>query len=149
MAVARYIMPPFLSQYHFSDTTNHGIMRVHWIWLQAWPIAVIPLVLKLEYPERSKSILCLLLPWARLNIKTIFPRYGDPHVKDKTVVRPSYFQHGDPYTGKTTSLYWDGPQGPSIIRLSGTFLRCHPRIPWNTMVKLLCMHSQSWLSNWY
>ena len=26
----------------------------------------------------------------RLNIKTIFPRYGDSHVKDKTVVRPSY-----------------------------------------------------------
>ena len=26
----------------------------------------------------------------RLNIKTVFPRYGDSHVKDKTVVRPSY-----------------------------------------------------------
>ena len=25
-----------------------------------------------------------------LNIKTIFPRYGDSHVKDKTVARPSY-----------------------------------------------------------
>ena len=25
-----------------------------------------------------------------LNIKTIFPKYGDSHVKDKTVVRPSY-----------------------------------------------------------
>ena len=29
-------------------------------------------------------------PGACLNIKTIFPRYGDSHVKDKTVVRPSY-----------------------------------------------------------
>ena len=28
---------------------------------------------------------------ARLNIKTVFPRYGDFHVKDKTVARPSYF----------------------------------------------------------
>ena len=26
----------------------------------------------------------------RLNIKTIFPRYGDSHVWDKTVERPSY-----------------------------------------------------------
>ena len=26
----------------------------------------------------------------RLNIKTVFPRYGDSHVKDKTVSRPSY-----------------------------------------------------------
>ena len=29
-------------------------------------------------------------PGARLNIKNVFPRYGDSHVKDKTVVRPSY-----------------------------------------------------------
>ena len=36
---------------------------------------------------------------------------GDSHVKDKTVVRPSYLQHVDPYTGKTTSKYWDGPLG--------------------------------------
>ena len=27
----------------------------------------------------------------RLNIKTVFPRYGDSRVKDKTVVRPSYY----------------------------------------------------------
>ena len=36
--------------------------------------------------------------------------YGVSHVKDKAVVRPSYFKHGNPYTGKTTSLYRDGPQ---------------------------------------
>ena len=29
--------------------------------------------------------------------------YGDSHVW------PSYLEHGDPYAGKTTSLYWDGP----------------------------------------
>ena len=40
----------------------------------------------------------------------VFPRYGDSHVKDKTVVRLSYLFHGDPYNGKTTSLYCDGPQ---------------------------------------
>ena len=32
----------------------------------------------------------LIWPGPRLNIKTIFPRYGDYHVKDKTVVRPPY-----------------------------------------------------------
>ena len=31
----------------------------------------------------------------RFNIKTVFPGM-------------SYLQHGDPYTGKTVSLYWDG-----------------------------------------
>ena len=29
-------------------------------------------------------------PGPHLSIKTIFPRYGDPHVKDKMVVRPAY-----------------------------------------------------------
>ena len=29
-------------------------------------------------------------PGTHLNIKTVFPRYGDFHVKDKTVARPSY-----------------------------------------------------------
>ena len=48
-------------------------------------------------------------------MKTVFPRYGDSHVKDKTVVRPSYLLHGDTFTGKTTSLYWDGPQAPMIF----------------------------------
>ena len=57
----------------------------------------------------------------RLHIKTVFPRYGDSHVKDKTVVRPSYLWYGDPYwdpyTGKTISLYWDArPPGVSNLR---------------------------------
>ena len=38
-------------------------------------------------------------------MKDRFPSYGNSHVKDKTVVRPSYLLRGDPYTGKTTSLY--------------------------------------------
>ena len=54
-------------------------------------------------------------PGPRLSIKTAFPRYGDSNVKDKTVARPSYLKHGDPYTGKMTSLYWDGPQSASHV----------------------------------
>ena len=45
-----------------------------------------------------------------LNIKIVFPKYGDSHGKDKTVARPSYLYHGDPYTDKMTSFYWDSPQ---------------------------------------
>ena len=44
--------------------------------------------------------------WALSQYKTVFPRYGDSHVKDKTVARPSYLLHGNPYTG----LY--GPRCP-------------------------------------
>ena len=32
-------------------------------------------------------------------------RYADFNDKDKTVVRPSYLYHRDPYTGKTAYLY--------------------------------------------
>ena len=35
--------------------------------------------------------LCYLgRPGPRLNMKTVYPMYGDSHVKDKTVARPSY-----------------------------------------------------------
>ena len=51
----------------------------------------------------------------RFNIKTIFPRYGDSHVKDKTVVRPYHLYYAGPYTGKTTFLNWDNPQVPRLL----------------------------------
>ena len=59
-------------------------------------------------------------PGPRFNIKTVFPGYGDSHVKDKTIVRLSYLKHGDPYAGKTTFLYWDGTQ----IRINSGY-GCH------------------------
>ena len=45
-----------------------------------------------------------------LNKMTIFHRYGDSHIKDKTVMRLLYPYHGDPYNSKMTSLYWNDPQ---------------------------------------
>ena len=47
---------------------------------------------KTPYPEGYKAAHhCLSKPNSpRLNIKIVFPRYGDSHVKDKTVARPSY-----------------------------------------------------------
>ena len=50
-------------------------------------------------------------------MKTIFPKYGYSQVKDKTVARPSYLQHGDRYTSKTTSLYWDGPHNDILCTM--------------------------------
>ena len=47
--------------------------------------------------------------WAPSQYKDRLSRYGDSHVKDKPVVRPSYLKHENPYTGKTTSLYRDAP----------------------------------------
>ena len=50
-------------------------------------------------------------------ILAVFPRYGDSHVKDKTVTRLSYLQHGDPYTGKSASVYWDCPLVPFLVQV--------------------------------
>ena len=56
-----------------------------------------------------------------LNMKTVFPRYGDSHYKDETFMRPSYLYNGNPYTGKTTSLYMycDGLLVPRLQSLPG------------------------------
>ena len=61
----------------------------------------------------------------RLNIKIVFPRYGDSHVKDKTVARLSYLWHGDPYASKKTRLYWDSPflSADQIIIVVGQFMK--------------------------
>ena len=49
-----------------------------------------------------------------LNIKLV--PGTDFHDKDKTVMRPSYLYNGNPYTGKNTSLYWDGPQDHTSMK---------------------------------
>ena len=51
-------------------------------------------------------------PWRRLDIKTAFPRYGIPMLKTRLSWNSLIFNMEDPYTGKTTSLYWDGPLMP-------------------------------------
>ena len=63
-------------------------------------------------------------PGPRLNIKTAFPRYGkEKKVKEKKVAKLSYLEHGDPYTGKKTFLYWDGP-GIHAFRFANDITKC-------------------------
>ena len=40
--------------------------------------------------QNPMALLSMEKPEPCLNIKTVFPRYGDSHVKDKTVGRLSY-----------------------------------------------------------
>ena len=70
-----------------------------------------------------------LLTWAPSQYKGRLSVYGDSHVKDKTVARPSYFYHGDPYTGKAASSYWDGTLVLCHVDKSATHLKIgHPKI---------------------
>ena len=52
-------------------------------------------------------------PW--FNIKMSYYQYRKSHCGDKTVVRSSYLHNRISYTGKTTSLYWDGSQVISMV----------------------------------
>ena len=49
--------------------------------------------------------------WVPSQYKDHLSRYIYFHYKDKTVVRPFYLYNGNSYTGKSASLYWDGPPG--------------------------------------
>ena len=45
----------------------------------------------MEIPVQEKMVFILKQdPGPHLNIETVFPRYGDSHVKDKMVARLSY-----------------------------------------------------------
>ena len=53
-------------------------------------------------------------------------RYVDFHYmyKDETVFRPSHlYYNGNPYTGKTASLYWDSPEVKGNIMKGWTYFR--------------------------
>ena len=68
------------------------------IWLHRWDqidlAHTAPLLLQCKYTVHVP------LHWSGpcLNIKTVFPRYGDSHVKDKMVTRPSCLVHPVSYT---------------------------------------------------
>ena len=47
----------------------------------------------------------------RSNKKTFFSCMGI-----SIIVRPSYLYNENPYTGKTTSLYWDNPRVMALLR---------------------------------
>ena len=104
------------------------VWGIHWWPVNSphkWPVTrkMFPFDDIIMYPvcpwESTNSAICVDRQGQQgagphLNIKTVFPRHGDSHVKDKKAVRPSYLWHGDLYTGKMKSLYWDDPLVPSI-----------------------------------
>ena len=64
----------------------------------------------------------------RANIKALFSRYGDFHYKEKRDLRPSYLYNRYSWTGKTTSLYWNGP----------LFVVQHNIVQWIVQVHIHC-----------
>ena len=71
----------------------------------------------------------------RLNIKTVFLTIGVTIIKIK---RPSYLYYWNPYTGKRTFLYWDGPllyQSKSDITASVAMILLWRRNEIITMVR--------------
>ena len=59
--------------------------------------------------RRTSQVVCKAAG-GQINIKMTSYQYRKSHCGDKTILRPSYLHNGISYTGKTTSLYWDGAQ---------------------------------------
>ena len=73
-----------------------------------------------NYYEQTYKHICILFKFSTLRwnsapfqYENSLSRYVDFHYKEKMVVRLSYLYNGNSHTGKTTSLYWNGPQIPA------------------------------------
>ena len=92
---------------------QHSSTMFDWIFTQL-------MSLKVDYqqviiPSRRNPSLFQVIwanTWASFRYKDLLSRYGYFHYEDKTVSRQSNLYDGNPYTGKTTSLYWDAPLAP-------------------------------------
>ena len=61
------------------------------VWLRMWPVDTVPFRMRQILPGRpcrggQGYYRPMEIPGTRLNVKTVFPRYGDSHVKDKMVM---------------------------------------------------------------
>ena len=74
-----------------------------------------PLVMKLEYSEKLKSLPWLLMFRALIQYKESSYQYRKSHCGHKMVIRSSYFHNGISYTGKMTSLYWIRALVPYVV----------------------------------
>ena len=87
--------------------------------------------------------MCLLIPWARFNIKMSSYQYRESHCGDKTVVRSSYLHNGISNTGKMTYLYWISPLVPCI-----TWVCSYSSMPQlKSRFSLTTMVGREWMSN--
>ena len=59
-----------------------------------------------------------LVYWGHLSIKLTSYRYRDPHVKEKTVSRPSNLKKGNTHPQERQSLFWDGALVAKVYRWS-------------------------------
>ena len=62
------------------------------------------------FQHEMKSDLYFANTGGGFNIKMSSYQYRYPHVKDKTVSRPSYLKQENPHTWARRSSYWDGAQ---------------------------------------
>ena len=83
---------PYVTSWHYCGDENRD--RPMWCDSILFTDAELCLNIKTVFPRywdsHVKDKMVFTDTVLRLNIKTVFPKYGDSHVKDKMVVRPSY-----------------------------------------------------------
>ena len=66
-------------------------------------------------------------------------RYGDSHDNDKTVMRPPNLCNDDPFTAKTTSLYWNYPWWLPVEHISNsTTTSAMCQLWWYNLIVIVC-----------
>ena len=82
-------------------------------------------------------------PWFNINMPSY--QYRKSPCGDKTILRPSYLQHGISCTGKTASLYWIGAQIPACklsqlfqLRTDNTNFKSSKQSIWLEASRLYC-----------
>ena len=94
-------------------------------------------------------------------------QYRKSHCGDKTILRPSYLHNGISYPGKTTSLYWIGPQRTPVLTqlsldkmaviLADDNFKCifldendeiRFEFHWNVFPEVQLTISQHWIRQW-
>ena len=87
-------------------------------WFQSFPTLLLWQPTKLSnmiWRSQSSDMITRSTPEPWFNIKMSY-QSRKSHCGDKTILRPSYLHNGLSYTGKTTSLYWIGPQSSNRHR---------------------------------
>ena len=91
------------------DIIACSIISRHWDCAESWNYFLAKTITCSANIANDIAADDLTTEWTRvrLSIKMSSNQYRDPHVKDKTVSRPSYHKHGNPYTQERRSLYQD------------------------------------------
>ena len=112
----------------------------------SWRCKICLCISQKRYPPRTLSEPLRWHPGGCLNIKMLSYQYRDPHVRDKTVLRPSYLKTWEsPYLGKTIFIL-RRPPGSALALVHGIAWHgtCHSSLTHQNVYCHFTIHAFKW-----